>query len=895
MNTNSLEHAQNGDGRAFADLVETHYRTVYGVAFSTVGDWSAAEDIAQETFLVAWKNLPGLRKPAAFGVWLRKIARNLSRNWLRSLSYRRQLETRQRELASAEAGPREGADSQSERKEQRAEIWGALRSLSPSLREVMVLYYLEGRSVKEVAQSLDCSPSAVKKRLERARPKLRAYFEARWEAELENERKRLQPPDAAKRFMAGVALGPVQASLGSAAAQSGLFSLWGHGLVHGELPSLIKSSVVGGLKLSSVKLAVSGSLALLIGAMAVAFMHEPEASGPDDVAPALVAKEADPIRPANEQTAALEPMTSQAEGSARQPVPISASVALAPPLAGAAVAPAKVEETVRITGRVVDESGRALPKATVTVATGLPPAPKFFGGSSGNMATPRPTFSSPLNLVHEYAWPVEADADDENSYTARCDATGGFAVDVVLDDARTVVAAWADGYMPESVSLETALTRGTDEVSIALAPCVTLNGEILSARGAPVAGATVHPTSLTWSDVSDSGAKAMGGMKSLRVSCATNDLGRFALPVSRPGLLAVRVKSATEGEAAFGGIAVEPGARVTLKYPLPASVRGRVLRSDGSPAEGCEVILSKNGSQTFAVSQTGQSGGGMGVGSGGGFGGGGGYDGGGGLGGGAIGTAGKKHTAKVSADGTYRIERLDPTQSYLASIADEEGQLLAQGVALDALTPGLTLTWNHKLQPPTVVSGVVRDASTGEPLAGIKVRCTRAMEGMPQGMTRPEIADTGADGTYELRIATGPGSYEIGPVYDRNGSFAGPADAFAQVLELEANKVAEVDFALPSPHTRLFRVVDVDGQSVPGCIVDVREHTAGNSSSWRHPEVTGADGRVTLSGLVPGVLMDCLFRQESAEYSGESLRYEAEPGEVFEEETVVVAPEAPQS
>ena len=68
MNMNMLEHAQQGDKGAFSNLVESHYRMVYGVAFSTVGDWSAAEDIAQETFLVAWANRAKLRKSKAFGM-----------------------------------------------------------------------------------------------------------------------------------------------------------------------------------------------------------------------------------------------------------------------------------------------------------------------------------------------------------------------------------------------------------------------------------------------------------------------------------------------------------------------------------------------------------------------------------------------------------------------------------------------------------------------------------------------------------------------------------------------------------------------------------------------------------------------------------------------------------
>ena len=296
----------------------------------------------------------------------------------------------------------------------------------------------------------------------------------------------------------------------------------------------------------------------------------------------------------------------------------------------------------------------------------------------------------------------------------------------------------------------------------------------------------------------------------------------------------------------------------------------------------------------FHMSQGGQSGGGGASSGGGGGGGGGGFGGGSGV----VSTLrNKTHAAKVSADGTYRIERLDPSQAYVAAVADERGVRLAQGVPLDALRPGRTLAWNYVLQPPIVIRGKVYALSTGKPLAGIKVRCSKALGAMSFGMTRPETATTDADGAYELRVVTGPGSYDVGPVFDRFGSGYAPApeDGFMQAFELKAKRAAKLDLSLPAPHTRALRVVDQDGRPVAGCIVDVREHAAGNSSSWRHPEVTDADGRAVLGGLAPGVLMDCLFRQETEGRSGESLRYEAEPGEIVEEETVVVAPEVSRS
>ena len=57
--------AQRGDTAAFARLTNANYRLVYGLAYSTVGDWAAAQDIAQDTFVVAWTHLGNLRGAGA--------------------------------------------------------------------------------------------------------------------------------------------------------------------------------------------------------------------------------------------------------------------------------------------------------------------------------------------------------------------------------------------------------------------------------------------------------------------------------------------------------------------------------------------------------------------------------------------------------------------------------------------------------------------------------------------------------------------------------------------------------------------------------------------------------------------------------------------------------------
>ena len=106
-NTNRLvERACKGDPAAFGRLADEHYRTVYDVAFSAVGNWSGAEDIAQETFLLAWSQKGSLQNASAFPAWLRRIAGNLSKNWIRSSDYRRRLAKHYAAVTRPETDPK---------------------------------------------------------------------------------------------------------------------------------------------------------------------------------------------------------------------------------------------------------------------------------------------------------------------------------------------------------------------------------------------------------------------------------------------------------------------------------------------------------------------------------------------------------------------------------------------------------------------------------------------------------------------------------------------------------------------------------------------------------------------------------------------------------------------
>ena len=77
-----VDMALNGDRAAFGKLVLKYQKAIYATAYHLVGRFDVAEDLAQESFLEAYRCLSGLRDPAKFGAWLRGIARRVCMNWL---------------------------------------------------------------------------------------------------------------------------------------------------------------------------------------------------------------------------------------------------------------------------------------------------------------------------------------------------------------------------------------------------------------------------------------------------------------------------------------------------------------------------------------------------------------------------------------------------------------------------------------------------------------------------------------------------------------------------------------------------------------------------------------------------------------------------------------------
>ncbi len=200
-----------GSREAFRQIVERHQTLVCSLGYCATGSLTQSEDLAQETFLAAWRQLPELREPSKLRPWLCGIARfvigkELRRQGREPVHAAETLE-RVNELAGPEPLPSERVMS----KEEQAILWHCVARIPEIYREPLVLFYREHQSIERVAEALELSEDAVKQRLARGRKLLQeqalAYVEGA-----------LQSTNPGRAFTAGVlAALPLSATTAKAA------------------------------------------------------------------------------------------------------------------------------------------------------------------------------------------------------------------------------------------------------------------------------------------------------------------------------------------------------------------------------------------------------------------------------------------------------------------------------------------------------------------------------------------------------------------------------------------------------------------------------------------------------------------------------------------------------
>ena len=161
-----IARSRKGDWEAFAALVRMHQRMIHSLAYRMSGSAADAQDLAQETFIQAYRGLHGYRGTAKFSSWLYRIALNLCLRWRRR-EQRRGLANLEWAKSTSQVG---APDARSER------IQEALNRLPPKQRAAIILTAYDGLTHAEAATLLGCAEATLSWRLFSARRRLAQWL-----------------------------------------------------------------------------------------------------------------------------------------------------------------------------------------------------------------------------------------------------------------------------------------------------------------------------------------------------------------------------------------------------------------------------------------------------------------------------------------------------------------------------------------------------------------------------------------------------------------------------------------------------------------------------------------------------------------------------------------------
>jgi RNA polymerase sigma-70 factor, ECF subfamily len=175
-----VRQAQAGDTEAFDQLVSRFRTRVFGMIYNMVHNEQDAWDLAQDSFLKAWKSIARFRGQSSFYTWMYRIVMNVTIDALRKKQVKgtgaefndevqlKEIEPASRTVPHGDALPHE----RMEHKEIRGRIDAAIAQLSPEHRAVILMKEIEDMQYHEIAESLGCSIGTVMSRLFYARKKL---------------------------------------------------------------------------------------------------------------------------------------------------------------------------------------------------------------------------------------------------------------------------------------------------------------------------------------------------------------------------------------------------------------------------------------------------------------------------------------------------------------------------------------------------------------------------------------------------------------------------------------------------------------------------------------------------------------------------------------------------
>ena len=174
LDVDLVRRVQRGDSAAFDLLVRKYQHRIAALIGRYISDWSECQDVAQETFLRAYRALGNFRGDAQFYTWLHRIAVNTAKNHL--VAHNRRPPTDDIDVEDAEqfeSGLRLRDNDTPERELMRQQleqtVMRAVEGLPEELRQAITLREVDGLSYEEIAQRMDCPIGTVRSRIFRAR------------------------------------------------------------------------------------------------------------------------------------------------------------------------------------------------------------------------------------------------------------------------------------------------------------------------------------------------------------------------------------------------------------------------------------------------------------------------------------------------------------------------------------------------------------------------------------------------------------------------------------------------------------------------------------------------------------------------------------------------------
>ena len=164
-----IDRVLAGDGQAFEPLIRAYQDRLFHAIRNMVGDFQQAEDICQESFIKAYRNLGQFRQESAFYTWLFRIALNTARSQKRKHRPTASLVIGSTGMDRELASPVEPVDARLMAADQSAQVQAALRDLPNEFREILILREIEDYDYESIASLLEVPIGTVRSRIHRAR------------------------------------------------------------------------------------------------------------------------------------------------------------------------------------------------------------------------------------------------------------------------------------------------------------------------------------------------------------------------------------------------------------------------------------------------------------------------------------------------------------------------------------------------------------------------------------------------------------------------------------------------------------------------------------------------------------------------------------------------------